>query len=95
MSETVVPRKTFFSGVALPVFSWGLPFHSLLIAVLFGGLGMHAETVRQIAAWKEMAVLGLVGLVIVRAMLGKGPRVAISWIDLAVGSLLFLSLIHI
>jgi hypothetical protein len=91
MSETVLPRKTFFSGIALPVFSWGLPFHSLLIAVLFGGLGLHAETVRQIAAWKEMAVLGLVGLVIVRAMLGKGPRVAISWIDLAVGSLLFIA----
>lgn len=91
MSETVLPRKTFFSGIALPVFSWGLPFHSLLIAMLFGGLGMHAETVRQIAAWKEMAVIGLVGLVIVRAMLGKGPRVAISWIDIAVGSLLFIA----
>src|SRR6266550_1117340 len=91
MSETGLPRKTFFSGIALPVFSWGLPFHSLLIAVLFGVLGMHAETVRQIAAWKEMAVLGLVGLVIVRAMLGKGPRVAVSWIDIAVGSLLFIA----
>lgn len=52
---------------------------------------MHAETVRQIAAWKEMAVLGLVGLVIVRAMFGKGPRVAIAWIDIAVGTLLFIA----
>ncbi len=91
MSEMVLPRKTFFSGIALPAFSWGLPFHSLVIAVLFGGLGFHAEAVRQIAAWKEMAVLGMVVLVIVRAALGRGPGVTVSWVDVAVGSLLLIA----
>jgi O-Antigen ligase len=91
MTETALPRKTFFSGIALPVFSWGLPFHSLMVAVLFGVLGFRADTVRLVAAWKEIAVLGLVVLVIVRAVLGKGPRVSISWVDLAVGSLLLIA----
>jgi hypothetical protein len=91
MTETALPRKTFFSGIALPVFSWGLPFHSLMVAVLFGVLGFRADTVRLLAAWKEIAVIGLVVLVIVRAALGKGPRVSISWVDLAVGSLLLIA----
>lgn len=91
MSETVRPEKTFFSGVALPVFSWGLPFHSLLVAFLFGGLGMSAPTVRALAAWKELAVIGLILIVIVRAVMGRGPRVAVSWVDLAVGSLLLIA----
>ena len=88
MSDVVIPQKTFFNGIALPVFSWGLPFHSLLVAVLFGGLGWSAATVRGFAAWKEVAVIGLVLLVILRAAAGKGPRVAISWIDIAVSALL-------
>lgn len=92
MTDSVLPRKTFFSGIALPVFSWGLPFHSLIVAVLFGGLGLQADTVRALAAWKEIAVIGLVILVIVRAAIGKGPRVSVSWIDIAVGSLLFIAI---
>lgn len=91
MTETALPRKTFFSGIALPVFSWGLPFHSLMVAVLFGALGFRADTVRLLAAWKEIAVLGLVVLVVVRAVLGKGPRASISWVDLAVSSLLLIA----
>ena len=88
MSDVVIPQKTFFNRIALPVFSWGLPFHSLLVAVLFGGLGWSAATVRGFAAWKEIAVIGLVLLVILRAATGRGPRVAISWVDLAVSALL-------
>jgi hypothetical protein len=91
MTETALPRKTFFSGIALPVFSWGLPFHSLMVALLFGALGFQAGTVRLFAAWKEIAVIGLVILIVVRAVLGKGPRVSISWVDLAVGSLLLIA----
>jgi hypothetical protein len=88
MTELTAPRKTFLSRVALPAFSWGLPFHSLLVAVLFGGFGLSAATVRGLAAWKEITVVGLVILVMMRAATGRGPRVAISWIDLAVASLL-------
>jgi hypothetical protein len=88
MTELTAPRKTFLSRVALPAFSWGLPFHRLLVAVLFGGFGLSATTVRGLAAWKEITVVGLVILVMMRAATGRGPRVAISWIDLAVASLL-------
>ncbi len=88
MTDATAPRKTFLSRIALPVFSWGLPFHSLLVAILFGGLGLSATTARGIAAWKEIAVIGLVILVMLRAATGRGPRVSISWIDLAVASLL-------
>src|SRR5687768_11196152 len=91
MAETALPRKTFFSGIALPVFSWGLPFHSLMVAVLFGAIGFQADTVRMLAAWKEIAVLGLIAFVVFRAITGKGPRVAITWIDLTVGGLLFIA----
>jgi hypothetical protein len=88
MSDTRAARKTFFSGIALPVFSWGLPFHSLLVAVLFGAFGFSAAAVRGLAAWKEIAVIGMIILVMLRAAAGRGPRVSISWIDLAVSALL-------
>jgi|GEM_PF-994012 len=91
MTDIPLPRKTFFSGIALPVFSWGLPFHSLMVAVLFGALGFRADVVRIVAAWKEIAVLALIGFVIVRAVLGKGPRASVSWVDLAVGSLVIIA----
>jgi hypothetical protein len=91
MTDAVLPRKTFFSGIALPVFSWALPFHSLMVAILFGALGFSAGAVRTFAAWKEMAVVGLIVLVVIRAAMGKGPRVSISWVDIAVGSLLFIA----
>ena len=91
MSDTVSPRKTLFTRVALPLFSWGLPFHSLLVAILFGGLGLSAGMVRGIAAWKEIVVLGMIALVVLRAASGRGPRVAVSWIDLAVASLLMIA----
>ena len=88
MTELTAPRKTFLSRVALPVFSWGLPFHSLMVAILFGGFGFSAATVRGLAAWKEIAVISLVILVMLRAATGRGPKVAVSWIDVAVASLL-------
>jgi hypothetical protein len=91
MTDLALPRKTFFSGFALPAISWGLPFHSLMVAVLFGALGFGADAVRMFAAWKEILVLGTVVFVIFRAMAGKGPGVTISWLDLAVGALFFIA----
>ncbi len=95
MSEAAAAPRTFFNRVALPAFSWGLPFHSLLIAMLFGGLGLAAGTVRALASWKEIAVVAMVVIAIVRALTGRGPRVAISWIDLAVGSLMTIALVFL
>ncbi len=90
MTEIVLPRKTFFTRVALPAFSWGLPFHSLIIALLFGAVHFQASTVRMLAAWKELFVIALVVHVLLRAVTGRGPRVWISWVDIAVASLLLI-----
>jgi hypothetical protein len=91
MTEPIAARRTFLSRVALPAFSWGLPFHSLIVAFLFGGLGLSASTVRGFAAWKEVFVICLLAYIVMRAAFGRGPRIAISWIDIAVGGLLFLA----
>ena len=95
MTEAAAIPKSFFNRVALPVFSWGLPFHSLVIAMLFGGLGLAVGTVRILAAWKEVAVIGLLLLAILRAATGRGPRVAVSWIDIAVGSLITIAVMFL
>jgi len=95
MTEAVAVRKTFFNRVALPVFSWGLPFHSLIIAMLFGGLGLAIATARTLAAWKEAFVIGLILLVILRAVSGRGPRVGVHWIDLAVLSLIGIAVVFL
>lgn len=87
----VLPRKTFFTRVALPAFSWGLPFHSLIIALLFGAVHFQASTVRMLAAWKELFVVALVAYVVLRAVTGRGPRVWLSWVDIAVASLLLIA----
>ena len=92
MTDTALPRKTFFSGFALPVISWGLPFHSLMVALLFGAVGFEVDTVRMLAAWKEVFVVGMVVYVIFRAARGNGPGVTISWIDLAVAALLVIAI---
>lgn len=88
MTDASPAPRTFFSRIALPVFSWGLPFHSLLVAVLFGALGFSAASVRRFAAWKEIAVIGMVIAVMLRAAIGRGSKTAISWVDLAVTALL-------
>jgi hypothetical protein len=91
MPALAAPRKTIFTRLALPLFSWGLPFHSLLVAALFGALGLSAATARGLAAWKEIVVLGMVALVILRSATGRGPRTPVSWVDIAVGSLLVIA----
>jgi hypothetical protein len=88
MNDAAPAPRTFFTRIALPVFSWGLPFHSLLVAMLFGGLGLSAASVRALAAWKEAAVIGMVLLVMLRAVTGRGQKTSVSWLDIAVTSLL-------
>lgn len=84
----VDPPSSFLSRFAFPLLAWGLVFHSLVIAALFGLFGLPENTVRAIAAWKEVALVLLVILVIVRALTGHGPRLTIAVPDLLVGGLL-------
>ncbi|MGH7529239.1 MAG: O-antigen ligase family protein [Gemmatimonadales bacterium] len=79
----------------LSVFIWLLPFHVVLIAWLFAGVGLPALTVRAIAAWKELLVAILVGLVALRAGSGRGQRAAIEWLDLAVAGLALIALAYL
>ena len=82
------PRGSFLSRVGFPVFAWGLVFHSLIITILFGLLGLSVDTVRSIAAWKEVALIVFLGVVILRSITGRGPRTTIAWPDIFVGGLL-------
>lgn len=93
MTDAVAPasleevRGSFLSRVAFPVVVWGLAFHSLVMAILFGFFGLPASVVRVIAAWKEAALIGLCLVALLRAVSGRGPRVRIAWADLWIGGL--------
>ena len=80
-------RGSFLSRIAFPLLAWGLAFHSLIMAILFGFLGLPANVVRVIAAWKEAALIGLCLIAVLRALSGRGPRVRIAWADLWIGGL--------
>jgi hypothetical protein len=87
-------RGSFLSRWAFPLLAWGLAFHSLVIAILFGPLGLPEGRVRQIAAWKELALVALLVIVVLRAILGRGPRVALSWMDFWVGGLIAVAVVY-
>lgn len=72
-----------------------LPFHSLIIALLFGYFGISAGAARTIAAWKEAAVVGLLFWVILRALSGRGQRAVVSAPDLGIGILVGLGAISV
>src|SRR6476660_1235646 len=81
--------------VALILFFWILPFHSLVIALLFGYFGVSAGLARAIAAWKEAAIAILVLWVVARSLAGKGERTAVAAPDFAVTALLTLATVSL
>lgn len=76
-------------------FLWILPFHSLIIAVLFGYFGVSAGTARTIAAWKEAAIIGFLLWVGMRTLSGRGRSSPIVPTDFAVSSLIVLAVISV
>ncbi|PYO07365.1 MAG: hypothetical protein DMD30_11205, partial [Gemmatimonadetes bacterium] len=60
-------KRSALARTAFPLLAWGLAFHSLVIAILFGPLRLPEGLVRQIAAWKELTLILLVVIVFVRA----------------------------
>lgn len=70
--------------LALILFVWVLPFHSLMVALLFGAFGVAEPSVRLFATWKEFAVMALLTWVVLRSLLGNGPRVTIASTDVAI-----------
>ena len=78
-------------ALGFALFTWLLPFHILVMAALFGGLGISGIIVRGIAAWKETLIALLFGVAVVRVIAGRGVRSSVVWLDLAVGGLLLIS----
>lgn len=79
---------------ALAWVTWGLTFHILAVAVLFGLFHLPTELVRGIAAWKEIVGVLLLATVIVRAAAGRGPRVTVSGADLCAGGWVALTVMY-
>lgn len=75
------------------MFLWMLPFHSLVIAVMFGFLGMGAGFVRTVAAWKEAAIILLLFWALIRTLSGRGRDTPIMATDVLVTGLIGLAVI--
>ncbi|MEO7502874.1 MAG: O-antigen ligase family protein [Gemmatimonadaceae bacterium] len=86
--ELAEQPSSFLGRFAFPLLAWGLVLHSLIIAALFGWFGLPEQAVRAIAAWKEVALVLLIILVMVRAATGHGPPTTIALTDLLVGGLM-------
>jgi hypothetical protein len=78
---------------ALILILWLLPFHSLIIALLFGYFGVSANTVRAIASWKEIAIVVLVAWVALRSLTGTGPRARLMPSDVAITALIAIAVV--
>lgn len=83
------------SRVALILFFWLLPFHSLVIAVLFGFVGVGPGLTRAIAAWKEAAVVVLFVWTVVRTVAGRGRSTSIMAPDIAITALIVLAVVSV
>lgn len=97
-SALPLPRATSLrlprvARTALILFLWLLPFHSLVVALLFGYFGVSVGTVRAIAAWKEMAIVVLVAWVALRSLSGAGPRTRIMAPDVAITALISIAVV--
>jgi hypothetical protein len=78
---------------ALILFLWLLPFHSLVIALLFGYFRVSEDTVRAVAVWKEFTIVLLVAWVALRSLSGAGPRAKLMAPDVAVTALISIAVV--
>ena len=87
-------QKSFLTRVVFPLFAWGLAFHSLVMAALFGWFGLPEGVVRVIAAWKDIGLLLLLFIVFIRAISGRGPGVQVTWTDFWIGGLVIVATMY-
>jgi O-antigen ligase len=88
-------NRSVLSRIVFPALAWGLAFHSLVMAILFGPLRLPEGLVREIAAWKEIALVLIVLLVLVRAITGRGPGVTMTWTDFWIAALLAVAVAYL
>lgn len=79
----------------LLLFVWLLPFHIVVMAWLFGGLGLPGPLVRVTAAWKETLIAALVVVMLFRVVLGRGDRSPVQGLDIAVFGLGLVALLYL
>ena len=97
MTTSALSRRDAHLGalIALPIalFLWVLPFHAVVIAFFFGVLkaGMRATTV--MASWKEGVAVVLFTVVMLRAVMSRGPGVSIIAPDVAISGLIALAFV--
>jgi O-antigen ligase len=87
-------RPSYLTRVAFPLFAWGLAFHSLAMATLFGWFGLPEGVVRAIAAWKDIGLVALLLIVFIRSISSRGPRVQIAWTDFWIGGLVLVATMY-
>ena len=87
-------KTPYLTRIVFPLFAWGLAFHSLVIAALFGWFGLPEGVVRAIAAWKDIGLLILLLVVFLKSMSGRGTGVRIAWTDLWIGALVSLAMMY-
>ena len=90
-----MPETRSLAARGLPLLTWGLTFHILTIALLFGLFHVPEGTVRIIAAWKETLAVVLVVVTAVRALRGAGPRSGITMADILAGGWLSLAVVFL
>ncbi|HEY8831894.1 MAG TPA: hypothetical protein VIM21_05245, partial [Gemmatimonadaceae bacterium] len=84
LPRTASVRLPRVARTTLILFMWLLPFHALIIALLFGYFGVSMATVRAVAAWKEVAIVVLVLWVALRSVTSAGPRARLMGPDIPV-----------
>jgi hypothetical protein len=90
---TARARLPRLSRIAVILFLWILPFHSLAVALLFGYFGVSAGVARAFAAWKEAAIVVFLIAVVIRTLSGRGRRSALVPADFALAVLMMIALV--
>jgi hypothetical protein len=75
--------------------AWGLAFHSVVLAALFGWFGLPQGVVRAIAGWKDVALVLLLFAVFVRAVSGRGSGITVTWTDFWVGGMVAIGFLYL
>lgn len=88
-------QRSALSRIAFPLLAWGLAFHSLVIAILFGPLRLSEGLVRVLAGWKEVALVLLVVTVLLRSIVSRGPAVSLVWTDFWIGGLFVVATVYL
>ena len=87
------PRTGALIALPIVLLLWVLPFHAVTIAFFFGVLKTGMQATMIMASWKEAVAVILLGVVVMRCVLSRGPGVAIIAPDIALTGLVALAVL--